>query len=281
VDDFKGAEGRSASLYEYVADVIITGEEVESLITENSLVDVTLKVDTSEQMTLEVYFKATDITIEKQLDTSKKQSIEDAAKVINKELAEAQRSINRLADAGINTNDLQNRLDAVNEEAVNSSEKKAVLQHLKEVLRKIEDLDDATEWDRLEAEIREQFELLEKAQNDFGNDKTTQIVEQLRHQTDQVIRTKDVKIGREVLDQIKSLFVQLTLLYQLIMVIQHYNGRFGAISWTNSTRARQLLNQGMDIINNNPTAESLHPIVRGLIDCMPDSEKADAGGILK
>ncbi|MDY3885306.1 MAG: Hsp70 family protein, partial [Porphyromonas somerae] len=281
VDDFKGAEGRSASLYEYVADIVITGEDVESLITEDSSVDVTLKVDTSEQMTLEVHFLATDTTVEKQLDTSKKQSIDDAIQVINKNLTEAQRSINRLSGAGVNTDDLQNKLDAVKTEATNSSEKKAVLQHLKEVLREIEDQEDATEWDRIEKELREKFDRLEKAQNDLGNDKTIQIVNQLRHQTDQVIRNKDVKMGREVLEQINALFVQLTLLYQCMGFIEHYNGRFGSVRWTDSDRARQLLNRGLEAINNNPTVDVLHPIVRGLIDLIPDDEKEDAGGMLR
>lgn len=281
VDDFTGAEGRSASLYEYVADIVITGDDVESLITADSSVDVILKVDTSEQMTLEVHFLATDTTVEKTLDTSKKQSIEDAERVINKELAEAQRSLNRLSGAGITVDSLQTDLDAVKEEATNSSEKKAVLQHLKEVLRKIEDRDDETEWDRVEAELRKEFDRLERAQNDLGNDKTEQIVSQLRRQTDQVIRSKDVKIGHEVLDQINSLFMQLTMLYQLMGLIQHYNDRFGSVRWTDSSRARQLLNRGMEIINNNPTVDNLHPIVMGLFDCMPEDAKADAGGMLR
>lgn len=75
--------------------------------------------------------------------------------------------------------------------------------------------------------------------------------------------------------------MHLTMLYQLAGFIQHYNDRFGAIRWTNASRARQLLNQGMEIINSNPTVDKLHPIVRGLFDCMPDDEKADAGGLLK
>lgn len=281
VDDFKGAEGRSASLYEYVADILITGEDVDTLITENSSVDVTLKVDTSEQMTIEVHFLATDTTVEKQLDTSKKQSIDDANRVITKSLTEAQRSLNRLNGAGIKVDKLQQKLNEVKTESENSSEKKAVLQHLKEVLREIEDQDDATEWDRLEAELREEFEQLEKAQKDLGNNKTAQIVEQLRRQTDQVIRSKDVKMGREVLEQISILFMQLTMLYQCIGFIQRYNDRFGAIKWTDRSRARQLLNRGMEAINNNPTVDTLHPIVCGLIDLMPEGEKADADGMLR
>lgn len=270
VDDFEGAEGRSAALYEYVADVVITGEDVDALVTADSTVDVTLKVDTSEQMTLEVHFLATDTTVEKRLDTSKKQSIEDAAKEIDSGIPEAQRSISRLNADGIDTGSLQADLDAVKDEAANSSEKKAVLQHLKEVLRKIEDRDEETEWDRLEKNLREEFDRLERAQNELGDEKTARLVNQLRQQTDQVIRAKDKKLGHEVLDQIKSLFISLTLVYQCMAVIRHYNDRFATVQWKNTARARQLLNQGLENINNNPSAEVLHPIVCGLIELMPD-----------
>ena len=281
VDDFSGAEGRSASLYEYVADILITGDDVETLIPVDSSVDVTLKVDTSEQMTIEVHFLATDVTVEKKLDTSKKQSIEDAIKRINKELDDAQRSIDRLEDAGVDVDALQSALDSVKEESENSSEKKAVLQHLKEVLRKIEDKDDETEWDRVEAELREEFERLEKAQNDLGNEKTAQIVEQLRKQTDQAIRAKDIKVGKDTLEQINSLFIHLTLLYQCMGFIEHYNRSFASVKWRDVSRARQLLNKGLEAINNNPNVETLHPIVCAIIDLMPEDQKPNGGGLLR
>lgn len=281
VDDFSGAEGRSVYLYEYVADVVITGDDVESLIPADSLVDVTLKVDTSEQMTLEVHFLAADITVEKKLDTSRKQSVEDAGNVIRKQLREAQQSIDRLAEVNISDAMIQEELDRVKEEAENSSEKKAVLQHLKEVLRKIESLDENTEWQRVEKGLREEFDRLEEAQNDLGNEKTAQLVGQLRLQTDQVIRSKDVRMGRETLEQINGLFVQLTLVYQCIGLIRSCHERFGVIRWKDSSRARQLLNRGLEEISNQPSVEKLHPIACGLIELMPDDEAVNAGGLLR
>lgn len=281
VDDFSGAEGRSVYLYEYVADVVITGDDVESLIPADSLVDVTLKVDTSEQMTLEVHFLAADITVEKKLDTSRKQSVEDAENVIRKQLGQAQQSIDRLAEVNISDAMIQEELDRVKEEAENSSEKKAVLQHLKEVLRKIESLDENTEWQRVEKGLREEFDRLEEAQNDLGNEKTAQLVGQLRLQTDQVIRSKDVRMGRETLEQINGLFVQLTLVYQCIGLIRSCHERFGVIRWKDSSRARQLLNRGLEEISNQPSVEKLHPIACGLIELMPDDEAVNAGGLLR
>lgn len=280
VDDFSEAENRPVALYEHVGDVVITGDEVEQLIPSDSTVDVTLKVDTSEQMVLEAHFPATDTSVEKPLDTSKKQSIEDAEKEINKGIAEAQRSISRLNNSGISTNDVETDLGNVKDEAANSSEKKMVLQHLKEVLRKIEDLDENTEWQRLEQELREEFERLEKAQNDLGNDKTGQLVNQLRSQTDQVIRSKDVRMGREVLDQINSLFIHLTMVYQCMGLIQDCHHRFANIHWKDSSRARQLVNKGMEEISNQPTVEKLLPIARQIIELMPDGDKPNNSNLL-
>lgn len=281
VDDFSEAEKRPVSLYEHVGDVVITGDEVERLIPADSLVNITLKVDSSEQMILEVYFPATDDTIEKPLDTGKKQLIEEAEISIKRGLEDAQKSINRLNASGISTTEVEQEFEQVKNEVANSSEKKMVLQHLKEVLRKIEDLDEGTEWQRLESELREEYERLEQAQNDLGNGKSQQLVEHLRSQVDQVIRTKNVKVGYEVLEQIKTLFFQLTMMYQCMGLIERYNQTFSSHSWKDTGRARQLINRGLEIINSNPSRETLLPIAKGILSLLPDEEAANAGGLLK
>lgn len=281
VDDFAEAEGRTAALYEYVADVVITGDDVEALIPANSLVDIILKVDTSEQMTLEAHFLASDTTVEKRLDTGKKHALEEADEVIKKQLNEAQRSINRLVDANIASDAIQRKLDMVKDEAKNSSEKKSVLQHLKEVLREIESLDESTEWQRLEVELRERLEQLEWAQKELGDENTARIVEQLRAQTDHVICNNDVGMGRQVLEQISSLFVKLTMVYQCIAVIRRSNNRFGLTRWKDASRARQLIDRGMEKINNQPTMENLASIAMELLELMPQEEAANAGGLLR
>ena len=279
VDDFSEAEGKTASLYEHVADAVVTGDDVESLIPVDSVVDVTLKADSSEQMKLEVHFLASDITVEKVLDTNKEQSASDDE--IQKGLNEAEISLRRLEAEDISTSELQTQFDSVKKDFANSSEKKAVLQHLKEVLRGIERLDSSTEWQRIEKNLREEFDRLERAQSDLGNDKTASLVEQLRTQTDKVIRDKDVRMGYELLEQISALFVHLTMVYQCMGLIQDCHRRFGSIRWKDSSRARQLINKGLEEMNGQPTVEKLHPIACSLIDLMPDDEAANVDGLLK
>ncbi|MFW5721172.1 MAG: hypothetical protein ACOCWW_02160, partial [Bacteroidota bacterium] len=62
---------------------------------------------------------------------------------------------------------------------------------------------------KLEKELKEEFERLEKANNELGNEKTNQQVNQLRSQVDEAIRKKDVKIGKELLEEINSLITAL------------------------------------------------------------------------
>ena len=250
------------------------------MIPENSPVDITLKVDSSEQMTMDIYFPSVDFTISKSLDTSKKQSVDEAEKLIPQMISDAQKDINRLAESGINTESLQTELNTVIEENNNSQEKKAVLQHLKEVLRKIEDKDAETEWERLEKEIREEFDRLENADNDLGNDKSHQIVNQLRIQTDQVIRSKNVLMGHEVLEEITRLFFQLTFIYQCMGLIRNCDNNFGRYRWKDASHARQLVNQGMALMANQPTVEQLQPIAAQLVRLMPDDEATNVGGFL-
>ena len=273
---------RSVSLYEYVADVIVTGDEVEELISENSPVDITLKVDSSEQMAMEIFFPATQFSIEKALDTSKKQSVEEAAKQIPQMIRDAKRDIRRLEIDGIAVSDLYSDLSTIENENENSQEKKAVLQHLKEVLRKIENVDVGTEWKRLENELQEEFERLEKADDDFGNEKTHIAVNQLRSQTDQVIRSKNIQMGQDVLEQIQSLFFNLTMIYQLMGIIQRWNDNFSRIHWKDSSRARQLINQGLETIRNNPSVDKLRPIAKQVYELLPEGDTGSLPkGLLK
>lgn len=115
----------------------------------------------------------------------------------------------------------------------------------------------------------------------LGNDKSKQLVENLRSQVDQAIRSKNVKVGHEILEQINTLFIQLTMMYQCMGLIDNYNRTFSSHPWRDAGRARQLINRGLEIINNNPTTEALLPIARGILDLLPDEEAANAGGLLR
>lgn len=86
-------------------------------------------------------------------------------------------------------------------------------------------------------------------------------------------------MGREVLEQVTRLFFELTMLYQCMGIIHYCNERFASLHWKDSSRARQLVNRGMEQINNNPTTEGLRPIAAELLELLPkDGDRPGGGG---
>ena len=272
------AEGTSAIYNDHVTDIIITGDDVPALIPANSDIDITVKVDRSQMMTVEVTFPVIGDTVEKDIDVNQRSGVKENE--LEERLSEAKRKLRNLqATKGVTENetseaqsmlsDITARFDG---EKNTEDGKMHLLADLRRAFLNMEDVEKAHEWDALETELREEFERLEKANNELGNKYDAQVAE-LRQQTDMAIRKKNVQIGRQVLSEIKSVFVEVTLIYQLVGFVRHYNNSFNQHKWKDSGKARQLLNQGLDIINNNPSVDTLHPLVCSLIDLLPDDDK--------
>lgn len=274
------AEGSNAIYNDHVTNIIITGDDVPALIPANSDLDITVKVDRSQMMTVEVTFPVIGETVEKEIDVNQRSGVNEDD--LDERLNEAKRKLRNLqstngveeheiSEAQSMLKDIIGRFDG---EKGSEDGKMHLLADLRRAFLKMEETENAHEWETLETELREEFDRLEKANNDLGNKHDDQVAE-LRRQTDMAIRKQDVQMGRQVLDEINSVFVGVTLIYQLVGFVRHHSTNFGQYKWTDAGRARQLLNQGLDIINNNPTVESLHPLVCAVIDLMdvPLSEK--------
>ena len=131
----------------------------------------------------------------------------------------------------------------------------------------MEEVEKAHEWESLEAEIRNEFDRLEKANNDLGNEYDQQ-VEFLRNQVDTVIRSRDVRQGRATLKEISSVFFAVTMIYQLLHLIDYVQKNFETIQWKDAARARQLIRKGKEISSENPTVDALRPIAGSILDLM-------------
>lgn len=272
------AEGTRAIYNDHVKDIIISGSDLPSLLPENSDVDLTVNVDRSEKITVNAFFPYLDFTYEATVERTVS-SIETSW--LANEIRKAKGSITELKQDGISNNGQLQKVEGELEQIEKSFEnnkndvdgKQGVLTNLRKSLKTIDELNETTEWPKLEETLKEEFYRLEKANNDLGNDKTTQVVNQFRSQLDEIIRTKDVKLGNVLLEEINGFFVQLTFIYQLIGFIRHHNDNFGSFNWIDSNRARRLLNKGLQIIGENPTVDELHPVVISLIDLLPNDER--------
>lgn len=275
-------KGASSKLYEHVADVIITGSDVDSLIPEGSLAEITVHANSSEMMTVDVFFPSTDESISKELKTDLNQKLIIAVEEIKNNFSEAQRNINSLAKQGVETSDLQEKLDNVKKEAENSDDVKGSLQHQKEVMREIEKRTADTEFDRVAKELKALFKETEADQQKYGTPQTAQELEQLRAAVDQCIAKRDTKMAKEVMSQVHQLDYRLAMVEYFIVWVSGWSQRFDTTPWKDKVRARQLLNQAIGIINGTPTADALYPIIVQLFKLLPDTAiPKDAKGRLK
>ena len=199
---------------------------------------------------------------------------------LSNEIRKAKGSIEELKDEGI-SNDKAQKIEAEIVELERKFEnskndvdgKQEVLTNLRKTLKTIDELSETTEWPKLEEELKEEFYRLEEVNKDLGNGRSTQVVNQLRNQLEEVLNTQDIKLGKALAEEIHSVFFQMTMVYQLIGFIRQHNQHFGSFNWKDSHRARQLLNEGLQQIGENPTTEDLHPIVVNLINLLPNDER--------
>jgi molecular chaperone DnaK len=270
------AEGTRAIYNEHVTDIIISGTDLPSLLPENSDVDLTVNIDRSEKITVTADFPYLDFTYETEVESKKKST--DANWLAN-EIRKAKGSLIELKEEGNSDTAKLQKIESELQEiekmfgADKEGNKDQVLNELRKSLKTIDELNETTEWPKLEEELKEEFYRLEKANSDLGNDKTTKVVNQLRSQLDEVIRAKDVKLGNVLLEEIGALFFQLTFIYQLMGMLRNWNENFHNYHWSDSARARQRLNQGLSKISDNPDTEELRQIVLSLFNLLPQDER--------
>jgi molecular chaperone DnaK len=272
------AKGSRAIYNEHVFDIEITGEDLPALLPENSTFDLTIVADRNEGLTVKATFHKLDYQHELTIDKDFRQSIPSPNK-IEAEFRDGFRIIREIENAKVLSDnskliELKKSLSELQEyfEKGKSDDdrRKEVFDKMREILIKVDELDKGTGWDRLEKEIRIEFDRLEKVINELGNEQTNEALEKLRSRTDDIIRSRDLDLGKDVLEEIERIFVEVTLIYQMTGSIRRWSEHFSRIEWKNPSKVRQLLNQGLQLISTNPTEESLLPICIECENNLPD-----------
>ena len=277
----EGAEGKRAANYEHVYTAVITGDMVPSFLPKDSDVELTVKVDRSEGITIDVYIPSLDHTssIPVPTDTVQADVSED---YLRREIAKARNDLKDLTLEGADTVSISEALDIVSADLEHGNQRKEVLQHLKEVLRDIDSLDSDSEWGRIEKKLRSAYKMLEEDNRKYGDTNTTAAVEQIRGQVDACIRAQDEKLGSDLLDLMHELNFKIAEVEYYIVWIANWHRNFKSTAWKDAARAKSLVNQGIAIINEAPTARKLSPIAWELVDLSPESDLPEgASGLLK
>jgi molecular chaperone DnaK len=197
---YQGEPFTKAVLNNHVSTIRITGNDLPVLLAENSVANLTIEIDRSNIMSGKVNFididfempfevntnesKLTDEWLDDQINET--ENILDDLDFAKKE--EVKKDLNKVKNIFENKKTEAGRLEARSE--------------LQKVAKVIDDFESKNEWPKLEDELKEEYYRLEKANNDLGNDKTTQLVNHIKSQLEEVIKKQDVKLGNALIEDI-------------------------------------------------------------------------------
>lgn len=281
-----GAKGTRAIHNEHVYDVLITGEHLPKLLPEGSDVELTVKIDKSERMTVSAYFPTLDFTheIEVPKDTTQKEIPEEyLATEINKSIQSHQ----LICEEGVYQNkaeldSLESELSSIKEEfdlgKTDYDRKMGILNRLRSAIKKIETIQGDSEWPKVEEELKSVFYQLEETNDEFENERAKTLINQFKAQIPEVIKYKDVIVAQELIDNMRQLNFSIAdegLGAQMeIALLYNLNEEFDMLQWSDRYSARSLLDRGLQIAADAPSKDRLRPIVSELYSMLPQADKA-------
>jgi len=276
------AEGTNPVLNNLITEVVISGETLPKLLPEGSDVNITIKVDRSQIMQFTAEFPTIEHTEELKIEI--KQTEPPTEDFLTKEIAKAKRIAQK-----VNADDIAEKLDAFEEQLENekgsADGKMKILDGLRKELLKLDGAEKSAEYPKVEEELKEAFyeleDLIEKIKRnaDDGNLNIKQIeshLEEYRKKVEHIVKEKNIKEAKELTREIGQLDFELrnavTGNAMDVQFLRHINDTFNSYHWKDATKARQLVNQGLQMATNGNTS-GIRNILIQIIGLMPDNEK--------
>ncbi|MCC5916729.1 MAG: Hsp70 family protein [Cryomorphaceae bacterium] len=204
-----GAEGTRAIYNHHINTIVITGNDLPALLPENSNIDIEIRVDINQRIVASVHIPCLDFTIECECESAIDASGEDQANYLNKEIIKGFELINQLKAKGVVDYELDKAEKELAEiksqfdiDKLASDNQQQVLEKLRKVLKVIDEFESKNEWPKLELDLKEAHNRLDSLSNDLKNDNIIQMAFQFKTQLNEVIKTKDIKVGNFLLQEV-------------------------------------------------------------------------------
>ncbi|ATN06651.1 Hsp70 family protein [Myroides marinus] len=276
------AEGTNPLLNNFVNEVVITGETLPKVLPKGSPVNITIRVDGSSLMKFSAEFPTIEHIEELEVEIKNTEAPEEA--FLTKEISKAKRTAQK-----VNADDVSQKLETLEEQLENekgsADGKMKILDGLRKELLKLDGAEKATEWPKVEQDLKDAFyeleDLIEKIRHnsddgDLNLESVNTHIQEYRTKIEYIIKEKNAKDAKELTREIGQLDFELrnavTGNAMDVQFLRHLNDSFGTYHWKDTTKARQLLNQGLQMATNGRTS-GIRQILVELISLMPENEK--------
>jgi molecular chaperone DnaK len=282
------AEGTNPLLNNLINEIVISGESLPAMLPEGSDVDITIKVDRSEQMQFSAYFPLLNHTEELQVDI--KATKPPTEEELIKEISKAKKAAKK-----VNADDVSEKLNSLEEQLENekgsADGKMKILDGLRKELLKLDSAEKTAEWPKVEQELKDAFyeleDLLEKIKansndEDLNMDKVETHVQEYKKNIQHIIQSKDIKAAKELTEEIEGLDRELRNTVTGGGIdrkrLEYHDKEFNNLQWKDKNKARQIINQGLKLITEGKTSQ-LKPILHQIWDLRidPDGERDTLG----
>lgn len=269
-----------ASLYEYVADVVISGNDVDREVPAGTDVEVQVNTDSSEMMTFTVSIPSLDIEIIKSLDTSPRFNDSDAEDLIKEYAKTAKTIIDMLESAGYAVDIYRNRLLDL-KQMTRHTEKKAVVEEYRELLSNLFKMECETAWDRTIKKVNSQMTVLRLYEARYGDEMSRRVLKFLETYIDSAKDNHDVAAAKNILIELDLLRIDLEWKTRFPAKIRWYDSNFDNIEWTNMESARNYIDAALKVIERDFSKTEVMQAWKRIVDVrVCTNEIREAEGLL-
>jgi len=276
------AEGTNPALNNAIFEVLINGESLPKLLPEGSDVNITIKIDRSQIMHLTAEFPTIEHTEELKIEI--KQTEPPTEELLSNEITKAKRIAQK-----INASAVSEQLEALETQLENekgsADGKMKILDGLRKELLKLDGAEKSAQYPQIEQELKDAFfeleDLIEKIKSHSVDEKLnmSQIethLSELRKRVEHTIKDKNIREAKELAIEIIQLDFELrnavTGNAMDVQHLRHLNDNFSSYHWRDMNKAKQLCNQGLQMVANGNTS-GIRNILRQLYALIPENER--------
>ena len=269
-----------ADLYEHVADLVVTGMDIEHDVPAGTEVEVQVSVDSSEMMKFEIYVPLTEETIEKTLDTTPRFNSQDTNALIAKYVGQANRALYKLWSENVAVDVLKNRLYTL-KSSRRHTEPKAIVEQYKELLRDIYRLECDTAWERISRKMDKEMALLKLELANKADERSRNAFLYLEVIIDSARKNRDVAAAKKILNEIVLISYDLRWKTRFPELFKWYDHNFENVEWRDKEQARWCIDKALKLIEGEFTKEEVNQAYSRILSTLEDKEEIrEAEGLL-